>query len=395
MRVFVSYSSDDEDMKNALLKHLAPAGRARVLASWDESKVMVGDEKLRVVEAELRRADVAVVLLSAAYFGQGGPADRDLVRIEERRALGELRIVPIVVSPCDWQADARVKDLQVLPRDGQPLRSRRDREEALVEACREIVALATVSERAPPGTRPSSVPDTSPSASRPAGSPPPPRGALAMARSINWRNPGSVLSAAVAAVPVMKYALGVAGLAAVVAIVTRGFGLDAVTATVGTLIVLALMAMLIVLAVAARQSQRLVMPAMVLTWSVLFLMLCSSSLLLLSLFFHIPRPLRCLVHDELCAPAPERNTKDIPLQMPPPILIELPIESTPSGAKVWSVDNVQLCKATPCRISVPAHAPLELHFDYPGREYLWKTSDPTLELQKGGVRVNVPPKKVQ
>lgn len=129
-------------------------------------------------------------------------------------------------------------------------------------------------------------------------------GARAPAFSMNWRSPGSVLSAAFAAVPVMRYALGVTGLAAGVALVTRGFGLDAVTATVGPLIVMGLMAVLIVLAVAARQSRRLVLPAMVLTWAVLLLTLCSSAVLLLSLFFQIPRPLRCLVHDELCAGAP-------------------------------------------------------------------------------------------
>lgn len=307
MRVFVSYSPDDEDIKKALLKHLAPAIRAGVLSPWDASKVVVGDEKPRVIEAELGRADVALELLSAGYLDQGGPADSDLVRIEERRAGGGLRVVPILVSDCTWQADARLKDLQVLPRDGRPLRSRRDREAALVEVCREIVMLAPAPGPSTQGVRPA--PAAGGSASVSASSPAESRlhlsGAPAKSPAISWRNPGSVLSAAVAAVPVMKYALGVAGLAAVVAIVTRGFGLDAGTALVGTLVVLALMALLIVLAAAAKQFHRLALPAIVLTWAILFLTLCSSVLLLMSLFFHLPRPLRCLVHDELCASAQE------------------------------------------------------------------------------------------
>lgn len=53
-----------------------------------------------------------------------------------------------------------------------------------------------------------------------------------VAEVASWRNPLAVLKAAIAAVPVMKYALGVAGLAAVVAIVTRGFGIDPARATV-------------------------------------------------------------------------------------------------------------------------------------------------------------------
>lgn len=78
-----------------------------------------------------------------------------------------------------------------------------------------------------------------------------------------------------------------------------------------------------------------------------------------------------------------------------PETIELPIQSTPTGAKVWSVDNWLLCEKTPCRISVPAHAPLELHFGYPGFELKWRTNDPALELQKGGVRVHILPSKVR
>lgn len=303
MRVYISYSPDDEGLKNELLKHLAPAIRAGALSPWDPGQVRAGDEVSRVIEAELERAEVALVVLSASYLAKGGPAERDLPRIEARRVSGGLREVPIILSACDWQADVHLKGLQVLPRDERPLRSRRDRDEAFMEVCREIVALASEPSSSKPEVRVPLATDALSMTSvtiSPQGRHPPSYVAPSLTPSPNWRNPISVLSAAIAAVPVMKYALGVAGLAGVVAIATRGFGLDPPTATLGALIVMALMTVLIVLAVAARQSKHLMRQAVVLTWFFLILTLGSSALLLLSLFFQWPRPLRCLIHEEQC-----------------------------------------------------------------------------------------------
>lgn len=251
-----------------------------------------------------------------------------------------------------------------------------------------------------PETKPKTKPDTKPETK------PNTKGS----GEIDWRSPGAVLQAAIAAVPVMKYALAVAGLAAVVAMVTGVFGLDAATATLGSLIVLLLMTVLLVLAVAARQSQHLARQAQVLTWAFVVMTLATMALLLASLFFLWPRPLRCLVHDEACAPprpaqssgvAPASSPSEtlsalpsLPSVAPPPVVIDLPIASTPPGAKVRSVDNAELCKKTPCTLKVPAHSPLELRFEYPGRDYTFKTADPSLDLLRGGVNVNIPPSKV-
>lgn len=258
-------------------------------------------------------------------------------------------------------------------------------------------ATAPAGPEAKPETKPETKPDTKPDTKG--------------SGEIDWRSPGAVLQAAIAAVPVMKYALAVAGLAAVVAMVTRGFGLDAPTATLGSLIVLVLMTVLLVLAVAARQSQQLARQAQVLTWAFVVMTLSAMALLLASLFFLWPRPLRCLVHDEACAPprptessrvAPASSPSVVatavpllPSAAPPPTVIDLPIASTPQGAKVRSADNAELCKTTPCTLKVPAHSPLELRFEYPGRDYTFKTADPSLDLLRGGVNVNIPPSKVQ
>lgn len=151
------------------------------------------------------------------------------------------------------------------------------------------------------------------------------------------RSPLAVLQAAIAAVPVMKYALGVAGLAAVVAIATRGFGLDASTAVVGALIVVGLMTALIVLAVAARQSERLLGHAVVFSWTVLVLMLGSAALLLSSFFFSWPKSPPCLFKPAHCEPAraPDERTPMEP--MAGPAGQSAASMKQPEGATSWKV----------------------------------------------------------
>lgn len=128
--------------------------------------------------------------------------------------------------------------------------------------------------------------------------------ATAWAPGMHWLLLVGGLQAAISAVPLMKYVFGVAALAAVVAITTRGFGLDGGTAAVGALIVAGLMLVLILLAAGAQQSRQLILPAMVLTWVVLSLLLGSAALLASSFFFNWPKSPPCLFAPTRCEPAP-------------------------------------------------------------------------------------------
>jgi Effector-associated domain 1 len=149
---------------------------------------------------------------------------------------------------------------------------------------------------------------------------------------IDWKNPATVLTAAIKAVPVVKYALGVAGVSAVVAIATRGFGLDRGTAAVGTVVVIAFMVLLLILAAASRLQRMLRTPALVLTWSFLIMVIISCFLLITSFFFHVPQTPRCLFYDQ-CA---DIHPRDLPDAAPPqndsPLLSNTAIRETiPKG----------------------------------------------------------------
>lgn len=95
---------------------------------------------------------------------------------------------------------------------------------------------------------------------------------------------------AVQAVPAVKWAVGIGGIAGVVALVGMPvFGLHEKVAFIGIVAALGLMGVLVIFARMARFSKELVGPAKAFTWFVLLLFIVVSILLVSSGFFGYPR----------------------------------------------------------------------------------------------------------
>src|SRR5437667_11305566 len=112
--------------------------------------------------------------------------------------------------------------------------------------------------------------------------------------------PVKFLKDATRAVPAVRYALGVGGIAAVVSIVITGFGLDVKTAVFGTLIVFVFMVVLVVFSNLAKAGGLLYYPALFLCWAFLLLTITSTALFASSFFFDYPKPMPCLWDPSKC-----------------------------------------------------------------------------------------------
>lgn len=100
--------------------------------------------------------------------------------------------------------------------------------------------------------------------------------------------PIEFLREAIKAVPAVKYALGVGGIIATVAIV-YSFKLDPRIAAFGAIVMLILMGVLVIFArMASLASTRMTLPAIVFTWFVLLIFIAVSVLLFTSVFFQKP-----------------------------------------------------------------------------------------------------------
>jgi len=113
--------------------------------------------------------------------------------------------------------------------------------------------------------------------------------------------PLALLREAVRAVPAMRYALGVGGIAAIVAIVLTYWKLEARTAVFGGLVVFVAMVALVIFAALSRTGSAALRPlAMSMAWSFLVLTVVAASLFVSGAFFNWPQPLPCLLRGDGC-----------------------------------------------------------------------------------------------
>lgn len=120
----------------------------------------------------------------------------------------------------------------------------------------------------------------------------------------SW-SPMGILREAIRAVPAVKYALGIAGVAAAIAII-KGFKLDFRVAIFGTIIMLILMMLLVIFAKATKTNAKAIaIPALVFTWFALLITMATALLLLTSAFWKWPLDLQWLPHKNISAPSPE------------------------------------------------------------------------------------------
>src|SRR5271166_3514994 len=97
-------------------------------------------------------------------------------------------------------------------------------------------------------------------------------------------DPAQFLRDAIRAVPAVKYAVGVGGLVAVLAIV-QSYRINPTLAALGAIVMLILMGMLVIFArMSALGKAYILLPALVFTWFVLLLFMLASLALFSSVF---------------------------------------------------------------------------------------------------------------
>jgi len=130
--------------------------------------------------------------------------------------------------------------------------------------------------------------------------------------------PSVFLTSALKAVPAVRWAVGLGGVTAVVALIA-GFQIDLRIAVFGTALVLGGMFVLLVFArLAAMAGALLVVPALVATWALLLIFIAALLLLLTSYFFRWPRSIESAVGaPEVSGPGRIQPDKPIVPDRPP------------------------------------------------------------------------------
>ncbi len=131
VRIFVSYSHVDSAVRDKLEVHLAALKRDGVV-TWYDGDMQAGDALDTEIARALRQSHLFVALLSPDYLASHYCWKLEYQRAMGRRARGTLRVVAVVVRPCDWKATTAA-GFKLLPTDGKPVSRWRSQDQALLD----------------------------------------------------------------------------------------------------------------------------------------------------------------------------------------------------------------------------------------------------------------------
>jgi hypothetical protein len=132
LKLFISYSHSDEELKDELIKHLEPLRHRNMIEEWHDRKITAGKEWGKEISRELSSADIILLLISIDFINSEYCYGTEMERAIERHQKGEARVIPIILRSCLWQYAPFAK-LQALPKDAKAVQSWSDRDEALTD----------------------------------------------------------------------------------------------------------------------------------------------------------------------------------------------------------------------------------------------------------------------
>lgn len=122
VEMFISYSHADEVLLDRLRKHLVMLQRDGTLNTWTDHSILPGVNLSQDIIFALDRSKIFLALISPDYLSSYYCYEKELQYASRRAAEGKMHIIPIILEPCEWRAPNSVfKDLLALPKDGQPI----------------------------------------------------------------------------------------------------------------------------------------------------------------------------------------------------------------------------------------------------------------------------------
>jgi WD40 repeat protein len=214
--VFVSYSREDEKWRGRFAEMLKPLVRERRLEVWSDDRMVTGYEWRPQLAEAIGRSRAALLLVSPSFLASDFIMDQELPALMQNG----VRLLPVLVRPCLWQAVPVLEGLQWAHdpgRDG-PVSDSANQERQIVAACLVLNGLLAADGAAAPLVRPGLV-SAGPGGAVPVAAgaglgelhdvPPPPRAAVGREELAGLR--AAVLAGGAGAVGVTGAALGIHG----------------------------------------------------------------------------------------------------------------------------------------------------------------------------------------
>lgn len=164
VKLFFSYAHRDEEMRDQLATHLSLLVRQGIVAEWHDRRIQAGSDFAAEIDRNLNESQIVLLLISADFLASDYCYGVEMASALERHEKGTAIVVPIILRPCDWQP-APFGRLQALPRDGKPITTWADRDEAFASiaasirlACLDVTQSSYQRPQEPTGSSPQPAP---------------------------------------------------------------------------------------------------------------------------------------------------------------------------------------------------------------------------------------------
>ena len=143
-KVFISYSHNDQKWEQRVIKHLGVLEKEKKLTVWDDRQISGGDDWLSEIKQAIQECDVALLLISVDFLNSGFILGQEVPKLLERRANESIRVIPVILSSCQWTKVSWLSGIQARPVGGKPLSllSRPKAEAALSALAEEVLHLS-------------------------------------------------------------------------------------------------------------------------------------------------------------------------------------------------------------------------------------------------------------
>ncbi|WP_299193256.1 toll/interleukin-1 receptor domain-containing protein [uncultured Erythrobacter sp.] len=141
VRVFFSYSHKDEDLRDQLEVQLTMLKRQGLIEAWHDRRIGAGTEFGGEIDSQIESSNIVLLLVSSDFLASDYCYDKEMLRAMELHEQGALRVIPVILRPCEWE-EAPFGKLQATPVDGRPVTSWPDRDSAFLEISKSIRKVA-------------------------------------------------------------------------------------------------------------------------------------------------------------------------------------------------------------------------------------------------------------
>lgn len=120
IKIFLSYSHEDEWLKNELIEHLSALKRSTNVYVWHDRVIHAGAKLDENIDQNVNDSDVFLFLISSSFIASNYCMDKEYKIAKDRHTKGLSSIIPIIIRECDWDV-AELRSFAAVPTDAKPI----------------------------------------------------------------------------------------------------------------------------------------------------------------------------------------------------------------------------------------------------------------------------------